>query len=57
MDNHMIDILLFRVATRDILEELKNRADFHERSEHYKNFSSKELLEYILKNRMNVFED
>lgn len=57
MDNRMIDILLFRVATREILEELKNRAEFHVRGEYYKDLSSKELLKHILKNRMESLED
>lgn len=57
MNNNMIDILLFRVATRDILEELKNRAEFHVRGEYYKDLSSKELLTHILKNRMDALED
>lgn len=52
----MIEIELFRVPTCEILDELTFRINNHRKST-FVAFSSKELLEYILKNRMDSFKD
>lgn len=52
----MIEVSLFRVPTFEILDELAFRASSHQKST-FVGFSSKELLEYILKNRMDSFKD
>ncbi len=50
----MIEIELFRVPTYEILEELTLRAKIHHGA-NFTSYTSKELMEFVLKNRMTDF--
>lgn len=51
----MIDIILFRVPTSEILDELKYRIQ-HQRAYNFETISSEDLLKHILENRMTSFK-
>lgn len=52
----MTSIILFRVPTYEILDELKYRTQHH-RAFNFEDISSEELLKHILENRMNSFDE